>query len=101
MTAFSGFCEVGESLEQTVAREVEEEVGLKVKNITYFGSQPWGLDSNLLVGYYCDVDGSTDIRCDEEELATAEWLNRSDIPEANNTASLTWTMIEAFRNGEI
>ena len=97
----AGFCEVGESLEQTVAREVEEEVGLRVKNITYFGSQPWGLDSNLLVGYYCDVDGSTDIRCDEEELATAEWLSRSNIPEAGNTASLTWTMIEAFRNGEI
>ena len=48
-----------------------------------------------------DADDSTDIRCDEEELATAEWLSRSDIPEANNTASLTWTMIEAFRNGEI
>ena len=97
----AGFCEIGESLEQTVAREVEEEVGLKVKNITYFASQPWGMDSNLLMGFYADVDGSTEIHRDEQELATAQWVDRSELEPAKYLASLTMTMIEAFRTGEI
>ena len=97
----AGFVEVGESLEQTVAREVMEEVGLKVKNITYYGSQPWGVDCDLLMGFYCDVDGSTEIHRDEDELSAAGWIERSEIPPRTNTASLTATLIEAFRTGEI
>ena len=97
----AGFCEIGESLEQTVAREVEEEVGLQVENITYFASQPWGVDSNLLMGFYCDVTGSREIVRDGEELATAGWINRSELPVSSNVASLTMTMMEAFRKGEI
>ena len=97
----AGFVEVGESLEQCVAREVQEEVGLQVKNITYYGSQPWGIDSNLLAGFFCEVDGDTEIRRDEEELSAAGWIERSEIPPRENLASLTATMIEAFRTGEV
>ena len=97
----AGFCEIGESMEQTVAREVMEEVGLKVKNITYFGSQPWGIDSNLLAGFSCDVDGSPEIHRDDHELASAGWIDRSEIGPQQNVASLTRTMIEAFRTGKI
>ncbi len=101
LALLAGFCEVGETLEQTVAREVQEEVGLRVKNITYFGSQPWGVDSNLLVGFTADVDGSTEIHMDKQELAAAGWVERSEIEPPQNLASLTATMMEAFRTGQI
>ena len=96
----AGFCEIGESAEDTVRREVMEEVGLKVKNIHYFGSQPWGIDSNLLLGYYAEVDGSTEIHMDENELREAVWMHRSQLKEAKNLMSLTMTMIDAFRKDE-
>ena len=57
----AGFAEIGETLEETVKREVMEEVGLKVKNIQYYKSQPWSLSSSLLMGFYCDLDGSDHI----------------------------------------
>ena len=95
----AGFCEIGETPEQTVVREVQEEVGLRVKNIRYFDSQPWGFDSNLLLGYYCEVDGATSITMDETELATAHFVKRDKIEEDKNLLSLTATMIDRFRKG--
>lgn len=95
----AGFCEIGESAEDTVRREVMEEVGLKVKNIRYFGSQPWGVDSNLLLGYFAEVDGSTEIHMDTQELREAVWMPREKLKPAKNLMSLTMTMIETFRNG--
>ena len=53
----AGFTEIGETLEETVQREVMEEVGLKVKNIRYYKSQPWSFSSTLLCGFFCEVDG--------------------------------------------
>lgn len=96
----AGFCEIGESAEDTVRREVMEEVGLKVKNIRYFDSQPWGIDSNLLFGYFAEVDGSTEICMDTHELREAVWMPRENLKPARNLMSLTMTMIEAFRKGE-
>lgn len=95
----AGYVEVGESFEDTVRREVMEEVGLKVKNIRYFASQPWPFSNTLLAGYFCDVEGSTDISIDENELSTAVWMERDQIPEAS-TISLTGTMMNAFKRGE-
>lgn len=97
----AGFCEIGETLEQTVAREVFEETGIRVKNIHYFGNQPWGLDSDLLLGFYCDVDGSTEIHIDEHELQEALFLPREEVPVPENTTSLTATLIDAFCKGII
>ena len=95
----AGFCEIGERAEDTVHREVMEEAGVKVKNLRYFGTQPWGFASNLLLGFYCELDGSDEIRMDEEELQYAGWVHRKDLPEPENLASLTATMIERFRLG--
>ena len=64
----AGFTEFGETLEQTVEREVMEEVGLKVKNIRYYKSQPWALAQDLLAGFFCEVDGDDKIKMDEGEL---------------------------------
>ncbi len=96
----AGFAEIGESIEETVAREVMEETGVKVKNITYYASQPWGFDADLLMGFYCDLDGSGEISMDDGELAAAEWIDRSDVPVRSDTLSLTSFMINQFREGK-
>ena len=86
--------------EETVAREVFEETGLKVKNITYYKSQPWGMAQDILVGYYCEVDGDSDIHMDENELKYAEWVKREDIVLQPNNLSLTNEMMRMFKDGE-
>ena len=97
----AGFTEIGETVEETVAREVMEEVGLKVKNIRYYKSQPWSFSDTLLMGFYCDLDGSGSITLDREELALAEWFEREEIPEVTSHESLTNEMIMRFKNGEV
>ena len=97
----AGFAESGETIEQTVQREVWEETGLKVKNITYFGSQPWPHSGSLLLGFVCDLSGNDAVTVQESELSTAEWVSRNDIPVQPDTLSLTSTMMEAFRKHEI
>ena len=96
----AGFNEVGESLEDTVRREVMEEVGLKVRNLRYCGSQPWGVADNLMAGYFCEVDGDPEaIRMDAEELKESRWIRREEIPPELNAYSLTYEMMLAFREG--
>ena len=95
----AGFTEIGETLEETVQREVMEEVGLKVKNIRYYKSQPWSFSSTLLCGFFCEVDGDTDITLDTEELAVGEWFDRDNIPVEDDGVSLTREMIGVFKTG--
>jgi len=71
-----------------------------VKNLRYFATQPWGFASNLLLGFFCELEGSDEIHMDEEELQYAQWVKREDLPEPENLASLTATMIELFRQGK-
>ena len=85
----AGFTEIGESAEQTVAREVMEEVGLRVKNIRYYKSQPWAFSGSLLMGFFCDLDGDDKIILDKNELAEAGWFRRSEIDLADDHISLT------------
>jgi NAD+ diphosphatase len=94
----AGFNEIGENIEETVKREVMEEAGLHIKNIRYYKSQPWGFDSNLLMGFFCEVDGDKNIRMDEHELSEAEWVDREDIPEYGENLSLTHEMMQVFKN---
>lgn len=95
----AGFTEIGETPEETVRREVMEEVGLRVKNIRYYGSQPWGFDSNLLLGYYCDLeDGEAQITLDREELSLAEWVDYRNVPEDREGLSLTAEMMVHFKD---
>ena len=77
-----------------------EEVGLKVKNIRYYKSQPWAIACDILAGYYCDVDGDTDINMDPDELKEAVWVKRSDIISQPTNFSLTNEMMLLFRDGK-
>lgn len=97
----AGFAEIGESIEDTVRREVMEEVGLNVKNIRYYKSQPWSFSDTLLLGFYADLDGDEEITLDENELALAEWFEREDIPVKETGLSLTNEMIINFKNHNI
>ena len=97
----AGFAEIGESFEETVKREVKEEVGLEVANIRYYKSQPWGFSGGLLAGYFCDVKGDPAIKMDEHELREAVWMHRADIPGQSDDFSLTNEMMMAFKNGDI
>ncbi|MBR2526874.1 MAG: NAD(+) diphosphatase [Blautia sp.] len=96
----AGFTEIGETLEETVAREVMEETGLRVKNIRYYKSQPWGIVDDLLAGFYCDVEGDDTIRIDKNELKEALWVRREEIEGQPDHFSLTNEMMLRFRAGE-
>ena len=95
----AGFTEIGETLEQTVAREVMEEAGLRVKNIRYYKSQPWAIVDDLLAGFYCDVDGDPTIHMDARELKEAIWMRREDVVGQPNDFSLTNEMMMTFKAG--
>ena len=97
----SGFTEIGETLEQTVEREVMEEAGVKVKNIRYYKSQPGGIDGNILAGFFCELDGDDTLNVDTNELAFAKWFGRDEIPVEDDGYSLTFEMIGKFKSGEI
>ena len=97
----AGFTEIGETLEETVQREVMEEVGLRVKNIRYYKSQPWGVTSDILAGFFCDVDGDDAITRDDSELKYAEWVERGDIVLQPSDYSLTNEMMSMFRQGAL
>ena len=95
----AGFTEIGETLEETVSREVREETGLRVTNIRYYKSQPWGIAGDILAGFYCDVEGDRSIRLDGQELKTAEWKSRHEIELQLNQYSLTNEMMQRFKEG--
>ena len=96
----AGFTEIGETLEECVAREVMEETGLKVKNIRYYKSQPWGSVQDLIVGFYCDVDGDTHIHIDKSELKEGAWVSRAEIEGQRDDWSLTNHMMMTFKAGK-
>ena len=95
----AGFTEIGETLEETVAREVMEETGLRVKNIRYYKSQPWGIADDLLAGFFCDVAGDDRIMMDPGELKLAEWRTREEIVLQPDHYSLTNEMMLIFKEG--
>ena len=98
----AGFSEIGETIEDTVRREVMEEVGLKVKNLTFYKSQPWGMSSSLLHGFLCEAE-SGDFHVDGVELASAHWFSREELKECYTPSrvALTSNIITRFMNGEI
>lgn len=96
----AGFVEIGETAEQCVAREVMEEAGVKVKNIRYFASQPWGCDGNLILGYTAELDGDDHITLDNNELDDCRWFHRSEVPVPNDDVSVTSELIHQFAAGK-
>lgn len=95
----AGFGEVGETLEDTVRREVMEEVGLEVKDITYYKSQPWSFSDSLLVGFFARLDGDNKVSLNDGELAEGTWFTREDIPVNSEKIALTAEMIRYFADG--
>lgn len=101
LSLVAGFMEIGETLEDTVKREVMEEVGLNVKNLRYFKSQPWAFSQSVLIGFFAELDGNPNVKIDKTELSEATWFSREKILPCETTLSLTNEMIEAFRKNEI
>lgn len=89
----AGFLETGETLEECVAREVKEETGIDVKNITYFGNQPWPYPSGLMVGFIADYAGG-EIKLQDEELSSGAFYTRDNLPELPRKLSLARKMID-------
>ena len=94
-SVLAGFIEVSESAEETVEREVNEEVGIKVKNIEYFGSQPWPFPSQLMLGYKCEYK-SGELKIDENEIVEANWYKVDKLPYVPPITSLSGKLINSF-----
>lgn len=101
LSLVAGFMEIGETLEDTIKREVMEEVGLNVKNLRYYKNQPWAFSQSILIGFFAELDGDPKVKIDKNELSEATWFSREEIPQCETTLSLTNDMIEAFRKNKI
>jgi len=99
-STLAGFSEIGESLEETLVREVKEEVGVTVGNARYFGSQPWPFPDSLMIGYVADwISG--DIRVDETEIAEARFFRRDEpLPMLPPPVSIARRLIDAWLAGD-
>lgn len=94
-SVLAGFVEPGESIEETISREVCEEVGIEVENVRYFGSQPWPFPNSLMIGFTADYAGG-ELRTDPEEIEDAGWYTVDDLPRLPPGASIARAMIEDF-----
>ncbi len=96
----AGFTEIGETVEDTVRREVFEEAGLRLGELRFYKSQPWVITDTLLLGFYAKLEGPGWIRLQEDELSFAGWFSRDSLPDDHSGISLTGEMIETFRAGK-
>ncbi|WP_394826738.1 NAD(+) diphosphatase [Pendulispora albinea] len=94
-SVLAGFSEIGESLEETIVREVREEVGVEVTNARYFGSQPWPFPHSLMIGFTADWR-SGEIRVDGEEIAHADWFPADALPPIPPRLSIARSLIDAW-----
>ncbi len=94
-STLAGFVEPGESLEQAIAREIREEVGVTVDGLRYFGSQAWPFPNSLMIGFRADYAGG-EITVDPEELEAAAWFSLDDLPRIPSEISIARALIEAW-----
>ena len=88
VSILAGFVEAGESAEQAVAREVREETGVAVAEISYLGSQPWPMPQSLMLGFRAQAQPGQEIRVDGTEIAEARWFSRTELGEAAATGEV-------------
>lgn len=94
-TTLAGFVEAGEAIENAVHREIFEETGIRVKNIRYFGSQPWAFPNSLMLGFLADYE-SGEITLQEEEICDAKWFDCDDeLPEIPQQGTIAFELIQA------
>ena len=102
-SVIAGFVEPGETLEEAVIREVREEVGIAVKNIHYFGSQPWPFPHSLMIGFTATYAGG-DISLSDSEIEDAGWFTSENLPTLPGKISIARKLIDGFltkhRTGE-
>jgi len=96
----SGFNEAGESLEETVVREVREEINIEIKDIEYIGSQPWPFPNSLMLGFKARYSSGT-IQCDGDEIEDAKWFTRDNLPELPGEGSLSRFLINCWIEGSL
>lgn len=97
----AGFVEVGETFKGAVRREVMEEVGLQVGEITYYKSQPWSFSDSAMIGFVAKLKGDDTITLQQSELSTAKWFTRKEIPDLPLSISIGQEMIRMFKEGKL
>jgi NAD+ diphosphatase len=98
-SVLAGFVEPGETLEATVKREIKEEIGIEVRNIKYFGSQPWPFPDSLMVAFTAEY-AEGEIRIDEKEISEAHWFKPDKLPSIPQTGTIARELIDWFLKSE-
>ena len=93
----AGFVETGETLEEAVHREVAEETGIKIKNLRYFGSQPWPYPCGLMVGFNADYDGG-DLQLQQSEISKGAWFTKENLPNIPERLSIARMILDDWIN---
>ena len=96
----AGFMEIGETAADTLVREIREEVGIRVKNLRYYKSLPWGFDSGILIGFFAEAEEGEEVKADQCELSEARWFKREEMTPIDEPVFLGAEMMELFRKGE-
>jgi len=99
-STLAGFIEPGETAEETLKREVHEEVGIDIANLRYFKSQSWPFPNQLMLGFYADYAGG-DIACDTREIVDAQWFHYSNLPMTPPVSSISGQLIQHHVESQI
>ena len=94
-STLAGFIEAGENAEEALAREVMEEVNVKVSEVSYYGSQSWPFPSQLMLGYFCKYEEG-DIQLNDAELEEARWFDLDDLPMIPPDTSISGQLIRSY-----
>jgi NAD+ diphosphatase len=94
-SVIAGFVEPGETLEQCIRREIREEVSIEVKNIRYFGSQPWPFPNSLMIAFTAEYAGGR-LKIDDREIMDAGWFAVEELPPIPDKVSIARRLIDSF-----